>query len=318
MRRMKGPVVRERPARWRGFVCRVAVLLCMVTTACRSRPEPSRPTSIPTPTATATATSIPRPTATRSPSPTGSPSGFLRNVIAWILDLGPSAPAGPTAFEIYKPLQERRCDAVVGVQGFSRLDQDVQRLYRGAASACLAAFQNGDRQHLWAEAENAYASMNPSALNCIDTAAYALLKRLVVAHRTNPHGDFEAVTNPGSAERPPCPTISGLDPARGPQNTTVTIRGSNLGRVEDVLIHYDDGSTESATLTRRDESTLVFKVPGETALGGTRTGCIALHASPRIEGHRKWAAAGKQFTLQGPASPPTGPPLGFSCPPNPT
>lgn len=277
----------------------------------RAVPAPSA-TARPVPTPTSTARPAPTRTATRSPTPTQTATGPVKNLIAWILSLGPGSPTGPAESVPYERVRQTQCDAVSKRLG--ELDAAAARLYGGAASACLAAFQN--RQELWTDAERAYASIAPSGLSCFDIVAYGLLKRLVVAHQVNPEGEFEVTM--ANAESPPCPTISRLDPVRGPRGSTVTVTGSNFRYVDEVRIHYGDGSSERATLAQRDESSLIFKVPGGTELGATRTVCIALHTRPRIEGGRKWGAAGRLFTLEAPDTPATAPPPGFACPPNPT
>lgn len=252
------------------------------------------PTTSPIGPATPTSPSTESPEIESTPADDG---GTLQNVIAWILGLGPSAPSGPTGFDVYDLLGRRECDAVF--DRVEELDDTPQILYRGAASACLAAFEG--RDDLWDEAEAALERVanRPDDLNCLDVVVLELLESLVEAHRDNPRGRFEARTDPSAGRPAPCPSIDRVRPERGPPDTEVRVTGANLERVDAVDIRYDNGGRDqNVTFTRRDGS-LELVVPGRA---GARSACIALV----VERPSLWFADGVVFTLEESAtSPPT-------------
>jgi hypothetical protein len=230
-------------------------------------------------------------------------------VIAWILDLGPGAPTGPPEFESYRRLSDRTCGSVE--ERLDELSEATARLYRAAANACLAALNN--KQSLWGQAEAAFKTLSPDAerLNCMDRAVFELLKRLVLAHQANPAGAFAAATDPKQAQPPPCPTITRLDPSRGPPGTTVTIQGTNLERVEQVVVEYDNGNVDDLLTFTRKDGGLVVTVAGSADAG---TACIVLRTQPN-----GWTAAGAPFEIEVPAPTASGSLAGsaanFRCPP---
>lgn len=196
-------------------------------------PSPTTPTASPI-----TQTTSPT---TPTTSATSDRRGF--NLIGWILGLGPSAPS-PSGFRQYGLLLDRRCaelfrevrdDDVAGLDGLS------VTLYRGTASACMAAGLDEtphsgdpegdlpeDRNLLWQTAEEAHATVTAriGKLACFELAAAELLERLV-AHRSDPPGFEPAADEQGKVE-PPCPKIDCIEPHRGPTGSDVTVTGQHL------------------------------------------------------------------------------------------
>jgi hypothetical protein len=176
------------------------------------------------------------------------------NVIAWILDLAPGAPTGPPEFKAYQALLDRDCDTlrrdlVTDGTDVGTLDPNARALYLAAADACSAAL-NG-RPELWAAAQDALPTLNP--VSCLDVAAYNLLVDLLDTHTHNPGGSYQVTTGP-STEYAPCPTMTVLEPSRGPRNAVVRIVGTNLDGVQEVRVVYwnrdgqdDDDPATNAT-----------------------------------------------------------------------
>lgn len=235
-----------------------------------------------------------QPTGTASGPPTGEATGgpapptAKRNVIAWILSLGPGTPSGPasTYFEAYAALQEQKCDVVQQKAGdvSRQIDQASGDLFAGAANACFAALRG--RSDLWPQAEAVRdAVSDPAALHCMDMAVFGLLDRLVQAHRADPNAQFEIGTVSGSAMPPPCPRIAQLDPDHGVPGDQVTIVGSNLEKVTLVVLHYvPDGMDviNQSDLIPAGEGRR-FSVPeSEAAIAATAV-CVVLIAVPGWE-----------------------------------
>ncbi|MGH2428891.1 MAG: PASTA domain-containing protein [Candidatus Limnocylindria bacterium] len=222
------------------------------------------------------------------------------NVIAWILGLGPSAPTGPPEFQAYQLLLDGDCGTLaerlqIDGDDLRTLDDTAQRLYAGAAAACLAALHG--QQERWADAENALQGLQPP-VSCIDMTAYELLRRLVDAHRSSPSAQFKAATDPAAAHGPPCPTITQIVPDRGPLGTVVRISGTNLDRVERVLIEFDNGNVNDLVQPTLESGSLVLTVDGGDS---ATSACIVLVAATG------WNAAGARFIIDVPADPSASP-----------
>jgi hypothetical protein len=214
-----------------------------------------------------------------------------RNVIAWILGLGPSAPTGPSAFRAYGLLVDGDCQGVLdrfaeGHPEALRLGAASEELYRAAASACLAAFHG--RPDLWAAAETDTASTPVGDGSCLDRAVGEMLVSLVAAHRDDPAAGFERAGGTGST--PPCPTITQLSPPRGPPGTVVRISGDHLDAAQ-LEVHLVVGGPGSVAelVPRRDGSDLLVTIDG---VDGPASVCLALHTVP------DWYAAGATFELE--------------------
>jgi len=247
----------------------------------------------------ATATSGPA-----SPTPTPTPTKKKRNVVAWVLSLGPGAPEGPPEFTAYRELQELRCDKVF--DRVAELQEPAQTLYKGAARACLAAFDG--RKDLWPRADAAYDAVvgRRDELTCMDRAALALLERLVALHSQFPHRAFEnAATD--QAQAPPCPNIVGLTPDHGPAGTLVRMTGLQLGApVVGVDVVDSFGTSLPAENVSHVKAALEFRMPDAPPAGASAVACIVVRAAP------DWTADGALFTYD---SADAGSPTAFDCPP---
>ena len=245
------------------------------------------------------------PTATPTSTPTPTPKKKKkRNVIAWILSLGPGAPAGPPEFTAYRELQQLRCNKVF--DRVAELKEPAQTLYTGAARACLAAFDG--RSELWPRAAAAHDAVagRSGELNCMDLAALALLERLVTLHTQHPDRSFQnASTN--QAQAPPCPTINGLTPDHGPAGTLVRMTGQHLGgNVVGVDVVDSLGNSQPAEGVTEVGGDLEFTMPEAPPSDASSLACIVVRASP------DWSADGAMFTYE---SGTAGSPTTFACPP---
>jgi len=287
-----------------GLVALLALVACSKTST-----VPATTTSATSATPASTAATTSSPTSKSTPTTNPTTNKPQRNVLAWLLGLAPSAPKGPPQFEAYRALQERRCDAVGANSDFGGLPTETQALYRGAASACLAAFGSGDPAQRWAEAKRSYDAIAPhrSSLNCINVAAFSLLELLIREHDANPGGSFEVSNaSPTKPAAPPCPHITGLVPPSGPPGTTVTVTGANLERVQTVRIVYDNGNEDPQVKLTRNAGSLIVVVK---AGGGEQLACITLVTDPA-----QWNADGKLFAIQAAGSTAVVTPSGFKCP----
>lgn len=240
-----------------------------------------------------------------------------KNLVTWLLALGPSAPAIPTEFAIYEKLESRQCDSISQDDLSGGWDNGTAsaaaRVYRGAASACRAAFHG--QPNLWAAAEEALgqAGSQTSNLACIDLAVLDLLRQLVKLHRSNPEGEFEVGSPAGGGISGPCPTLSRLDPDRGPQGTEVKISGANLSRLEQVEVAYDsDWGSEffyPGTDFPKSGDSIAITIP---IVDDAPSACIILRTGPG-----NWDIAGKRFQFDLPAASPDSSAARFSCPPRP-
>lgn len=245
----------------------------------------------------------PSPTTT-SPTPTPTKTKKRQNIVAWILGLGPSAPQGPPEFTAYRELQNLRCAKV-----FDRvddLDEPAVTLYRGAAQACLAAFE-GQRE-LWPEAAAArsFVGDRREDLNCMDRAAFALLDRLVALHAKHPDRQFRRAPS-SKSKAAPCPKITDITPEPASEGEVVRIEGHNLGgNVIDVSLIDSNGKSQSGGSLTPVGGTLELTLPEEPPSDASATVCIVVHAEP------DWIADGELFTYNATNS---GPPTTFECPP---
>ena len=290
-------------------VC-VAVALVM-TVLVDTPPSPARGATAAAGQGASQATGLALAAAVASP-PAGEPTSTAtprkkkkkRNVISWILSLGPGAPIGPPEFTAYRELQGRRCGTVFDRLG--ELQQPAKALYRGAARACLAAFE--DRPRLWRRAESAYAAVKPRAaeLSCMDVAALGLLKRLVTLHRKHPNRQFRRAPVTDS-QAPPCPTIAEVLPDRGIAGTVVLLSGGFLAdRVSGVQVVDSFGSSIGVDVVATSTGDLQITMPEAPPPEASAVVCLVVRAEP------DWAADGALFTYEGPN---IGAAVPFACPP---
>ena len=242
---------------------------------------------------------------TSSPSPTRKKK--KRNIISWILSLGPGAPIGPPEFTAYRELQQFHCATVVDRVG--ELQPTARTLYTGASRACLAAFAG--RPRMWRRASAAYDSVSrvTGDLTCMDQAAYVLLRRLVVKHRRHPDRAFRRAPATESTA-PPCPRNLMLAPDHGPAGTTVLLTGTDVvDNVAGVDIADSLGSSVPVDFTVTAEGGLQLVMPEAPPPDESSIVCLVVRAEP------DWDAAGALFSYEGNA---IGPATPVACPPVPT
>lgn len=271
----------------------LALVVSLLLTACADEPDVA-PTQTADPGATPTAE--PGETGDGAPpapvQPPDRPNTVL-TAVSWILDLGPGAPEGPAAFELFRLIQQRRCAEVLGSPQLDGQDNEIVRLYEGTARACLAAFDG--QTDLWDRADTDHSFITPSDLSCIDRAVYALLERLLDAHQENPNGRFEARTG-SSAQGTGCPTIVGLEPSSGPPGTEVTVTlGGTLSDGDSIEILLPDGSTAESRQVPSGGDPVVLTVGAGDYTGPV---CFVLLTLDPQE----WYASGVGYLIEGNSS----------------
>jgi hypothetical protein len=214
-----------------------ALVLALTVVACGLHPAPG---------------GTPAPGATTGKGSTGDTStgkAKSRNIIAWIVDLGPGTPPGPNTSDevnIYRDLQNRTCQSTA-LNPFLGTESELKRyqgksllLYVGAIAACMSALHNGQS---WTVAEHALDQAPTDDSHCLDKTVRSLLKSLVDAHRQHPTWQFVPDTAARGAIRPPCARITGLTPSSGGDGTIVTISGQHLDQVAiaDVVLDKKPG-----------------------------------------------------------------------------
>ena len=182
--------------------------------------------------------------------------------IRWILSLGPKGPDSPIFYiDPYLRLRERACDeALASVDSYpDYFDQHSRAaaVYRGAATACLAAFHQQPQR--WAEARQhlTIASSSGQPLNCPERATLVWLQLVVELHEQDPQRPFVAEQPHGSYTN-----VVGLVPDHGQEGDTVRVEGSNLDCTSAVEVSNGDHK-ETPTITRGPGGrSLTFTAPG--------------------------------------------------------
>lgn len=275
--------------------------MLVLVSGCGGSDEEATGEKTPNPSPTET-TQTPIPTPTPKPKPKK-----RRNIVAWILGLGPSAPQGPPEFTAYRELQNLRCANVF--DRVDELDEPAVTLYRGAAQACLAAFEGHDELWSKAKAARGIVADRRKELTCMDRAAFALLERLLALHDEHPHRPFEKAAA-GRSEAPPCPSIIALTPEPASQGDLVRIIGDHLdGNVSGVELIDSNGNAQAGGALTPVDSGFTFTLPEEPPSDASATVCLVLRAEP------DWIADGTLFTYNATNS---GPPSEFECPPRAT
>jgi hypothetical protein len=226
-----------------------------------------------------------------------------RNIISWILSLGPGAPIGPPEFTAYRELQQLHCATVFDRVG--ELQFPAVTLYKGAARACLAAFDG--RSRMWRRAATAYERVAPlrAELSCMDVAAFGLLRRLVTRHERYPLRTFRRAPVTDS-KAPPCPSLTGLQPDHGAAGTVVELSGTHLAdRASGVDVVDSTGASQTVEVTVTDVGTLQVTMPEAPPPEESSMVCLVVRAEP------DWVADGALFTYEGDG---LGAPTTFDCP----
>lgn len=201
-----------------------------------------------------------------SNAPTTRGPGLASRVIQWMNEQAPvsGGAEGPEEWAFFTML-EGDCAAVL------RDSDDIggpgRALYKGAASACLAAFEG--RPELWPRAEAALEKTTKyvPVLACESKTVYKLLKRLVDAHRAEPHARLVKRSGPRQVLK--CPRFTSITPDHGPAEGgyTVRLKGENLPRVVGVNLDVLGGNYDvkhHVTAVSQDGRHLVITVPPAT------------------------------------------------------
>lgn len=215
----------------------------------------------------ASASSVRTPTTSGSSSAQVTTSGGARGVSRIIQWLDEQAPLGGgasgAAEDAYYSLMDGRCAYVLRLTEKKVEDGGLagSPLYEGVASACLAAFEG--QAGLWPRAELAFQKeeRNTSVRVCEDQAVYGLLRRLIDAHRMQPHARL--VKRPGARRELVCPHLTKITPNHGPAEGgyTVQLEGENLPKV--VGVHIGFGNYYRKVVVEGGRH-LVFTVPPMT------------------------------------------------------
>jgi hypothetical protein len=147
------------------------------------------------------------------------------------------------------------------------LSEPGRTLYRGAASACLAAFEG--RAELWPRAEAAYEKTRgqTSVLSCESRTVHKLLQRLVDTHRMEPQAHL--VKRSGGMRTLRSPRFTRVTPDHGPAEGGYTVRleGQNLPQVVGVnldVLGGNDDADHHVTAVSQDGRHLMITIPPAT------------------------------------------------------
>lgn len=215
----------------------MVIAIVLILAACSESRKGGTPTPA-TPSATpSTAGPTPSTPTTSSGGNGNTTKPKKRNIIAWLIGLGPGSPPGPVTspeVSVYNALQSRRCRTTTPQQvngTSSELNGDSFDLYVGAVAACMAAFNGGGN---WSTAERALGTA-PNGGHCFDATVRAVLEDLVRLHRENPAGTF-VVQSGGGQPRSSCPDVTGVNPTLVQPDDLLTITGRNLRLVTGVSL----------------------------------------------------------------------------------
>lgn len=194
-----------------------------------ARTDPTDPTDStgPGPRTTTTTSST-----TTSEQTTTRPSKPEHWAIRWILSLGPEGPDSPIFYiEPYIDLRDGNCAEALANIELSDLSDHQRAIYRGAATACLAAFHRQPQR--WAEARRHLADARSSSakLNCPERVTLAWLEQIVGLHEQDPDRPFVAQQPQGFYT-----SIEQLVPDHGPSGTQVRVEGNNLDCATRVVV----------------------------------------------------------------------------------
>jgi hypothetical protein len=233
----------------------VIVTAIAASTACGTTDDGGEATSASTSSASSSSSGSSSSTSSSSSSTSIPPK--KRNVIAWILSLGAGSPPGPATaeFAAYQALRRQKCDTAL------TLATDSGRVFsaiEAAAKACVAA-RTGN-QTLWAQARAQRDDLEDADLDCLQAGVFGLLDRLVDAHAAHPDRVFEFSTGQ-SRGAPPCPVVTGLEPAHGSAGQRVAITGRNLQYVKLVIVDLGDQGRVCFETPRTKAPTVIMPAP---------------------------------------------------------
>jgi hypothetical protein len=170
--------------------------------------------------------------------------------------------------DVYNSILDDYCVQALAEIDQANIPEPARSMYKGAASACLAAFHN--RPELWPPSDTALVTAQPqtSKFNCIDMAIYQLLKSLAEAHRQDPSTQFvKKVTESGG----PCPRITQVSPDHGPAQGGYQVRIIGVNLPSKVGVHFGDRYFTVATSSSREvlvtvPPTSATKLPAEVSV----------------------------------------------------
>jgi hypothetical protein len=199
--------------------------------------------------------------------------GKGKGIWFWLSLFSPSSPA--PAVDAYRLLQTNQClELREGLEAGNLPLGQSQRLYNGAASACLAAFHG--HTDLWEVAVSVADDDATGDGGCLDQAVSEMLQLLVIEHRKDPSAQFELQIDSADPIEPPCPSITGLAAiAQEAGSTDIRIRGANLDDAELEVSVFPDSVDVALPLqlkkVARDELVISVNLPD-----GARSACVAL------------------------------------------
>jgi hypothetical protein len=147
-------------------------------------------------------------------------------VVQWVLSLGPEAPTSPAVeIEPYLLLLRRDCAGALESANTWFGDQDDARgaVYRGAATACLAAFHGQPQRWAAASRHLTIALAGSHRLSCAERVTLEWLEAIVGLHEEDRTRAFAAEAPQGYYSG-----VERLSPDHGPAGQEVRVEGSNL------------------------------------------------------------------------------------------
>jgi hypothetical protein len=156
-------------------------------------------------------------------------------------------------------LHEHKCaEALATVDANDYFDhRRAGAVYRGAATACLAAFHQQPQR--WIEARRSLAAAQSSTedLNCPERVTLAWLEQVVGLHEQDPDRPFVAQEPQGFYTG-----IERLDPDHGPKGKQVRVKGSNLDCANEIAVTQAGSKLENIPVTHDPSGSLTFTAPG--------------------------------------------------------
>ena len=156
-------------------------------------------------------------------------------------------------------MHEHKCaEALATVDANDYFDhRRAGAVYRGAATACLAAFHQQPQR--WIEARRSLAAAQSSTedLNCPERVTLAWLEQVVGLHEQDPDRPFVAQEPQGFYTG-----IERLDPDHGPKGKQVRVKGSNLDCANEIAVTQAGSKLENIPVTHDPSGSLTFTAPG--------------------------------------------------------
>jgi IPT/TIG domain len=191
-------------------------------------------------------------------------------VIRWIMSLGPEGPSSPIFFIApYLHLRDGDCAQALNRVELDNLSGHRRAIYRGAATACLAAFHQQPKR--WAEARRHLADAQSSSaqLNCPERVTLAWLQQVVGLHQQDPDRAFVAQKPQGFYT-----AVERIDPTNGKAGDQVTVEGTNLDCATKVTVGRGGTPKEEPFKPDQGGRSGTFKAPTGFSPGPVRVTLI--------------------------------------------